>query len=71
MVVASLCRTMDTPPPHMTPFSLSLMMETQADAQQKALRSFVHKHTENTNGRGKRRGRLRGSERKMSRLNGW
>lgn len=59
------------PPPHMTPFSLSLMMETQADAQQKALRSFVHKHTENTNGRGKRRGRLRGSERKMSRLNGW
>lgn len=60
-----------TPPPHMTAFSLSLMMETQADAQQKALRSFVHKHTENTNGRGKRRGRLRESERKMSRLNGW
>lgn len=60
-----------TPPLHMTPFSLSLMMETQADAQQKALRSFVHNHTENTNGRGKRRGRLRESERKMSRLNGW
>lgn len=34
----------------MTPLSLSLVMETRADAQQNAFRSSVHKYT---NGRGK------------------